>query len=247
MKHEAWKIWDRDASVEQRTFQRVTGELPEMESTKQLVRLVAAAYAPGMRLLDVGCAAGHYYNGLRRIDPDIRYHGIDATAAYIKFAQNHFKDNPNATFEAGDIFALPDKYTQHFDIVFCCNLLLHLPSIQRPLGNLLRVAKKVCIIRTLVAEKTHLSKLLYSDTFDEHGEPADFVFQNTYSYDLLRNTIRSAGPSEIEFIDDEFDADAINEEHRSHGGLQSAVTRVQSGVQIAGSKVFEWKWLRITK
>jgi hypothetical protein len=29
--------------------------------------------------------------------------------------------------------------------------------------------------------------------------------------------------------------------------VQSAVTKVQDGVQIAGSKVFEWKWAHVTK
>lgn len=247
MKAETWRIWNKDSSVEQRTYKRVTGELPEMECAKQLASLVASVHAPGMKLLDVGCAAGHYYNSLRRIDRAIRYHGIDATTAYIEFARRHFKDNPNATFEVGDIFDLPGKYDQGFDIVFCCNLLLHLPSVQIPLANLLRVARKHCIVRTLIGDKTHLSRLLYSDAFDDKGEPTDFVFQNTYSYALIAQAVRAVGPYEIEFIDDEFDAAAINAEHTSYGKLQSAVTRVQDGVQIAGSKVFEWKWVRITK
>jgi len=244
---DAWRVWNRDASVEQRTFQRATGELPEMECTKQLVRLVAPLYSPGMAILDVGCAAGHYYNGLQRIDPGIRYHGIDATAAYIDFARRHFKDHARATFEVGDIFALPATLDARFDIVFCCNLLLHLPSVQVPLANLLRVSRKHCIVRTLIADRTHLSRLLYTDSFDENGEPTDFVYQNTYSHDFIRRIVGDIAPCEIEFIDDEFDAAAINDEHRRYGGLQSAVTRAQSGLQIAGSKVFDWKWVRITK
>jgi hypothetical protein len=55
MSKETWKIWDKDDSVEQRTYKRVTGELPEMECTKQLVNLVSDEYLPGMSVLDVGC------------------------------------------------------------------------------------------------------------------------------------------------------------------------------------------------
>ena len=49
-----WKIWDRDDSVEMRSYKRTTGELPEMESTKQLVQLISDVYQHGMSVLDVG-------------------------------------------------------------------------------------------------------------------------------------------------------------------------------------------------
>jgi SAM-dependent methyltransferase len=244
---DTWKIWNKDDSVEQRTYKRVTGELPEMESTKQLVELVANIYTPGMKVLDVGCAAGHYYNGLSRIDSEIRYHGIDATSAYIEFARKHFKHKPYTTFEVVDIFDLPDKFYRKYDIVFCCNVILHLPSFQVPLKNIITASKKYCIIRTLISGKTHLSKLLYSDSFDENGEPTDFVFQNTYSYKIIEKFICELGDYKIEFIDDKFDARLINDEYRDYSPLQSAVTRVQNDVQIAGSKVLEWKWIKITK
>jgi 2-polyprenyl-3-methyl-5-hydroxy-6-metoxy-1,4-benzoquinol methylase len=247
MTGDTWRIWDRDHSVEQRAYRRATGELPEMECTKQLVELVASIYSPGMTVLDVGCAAGHYYNGLRRVDSSIRYCGVDATSAYIEFARRHFNSSPHATFEIGDIFELPREYGQAFDIVFCCNVLLHLPSIQVPLRNLIRASKRYCIIRTLLSKKTHLSRLLYSDAFDDNGNPTDFVYQNTYSYDLVRKTIAEIGDYKVEFIDDRFDPGAINAEYLSHSDIQSAVTRVQGDLQIAGSKVFEWKWILVTK
>ena len=244
---DTWKIWNKDDSVEQRTYKRVTGELPEMESTKQLVELVTNIYKPGMKVLDVGCAAGHYYNGLSRIDTEIRYNGIDATNAYIKFARKHFKDNPYTTFDVVDIFNLPDKFHGKFDIVFCCNVILHLPGFKVPLKNIITASKEYCLIRTLVSDKTHLSKLLYTDSFDENGEPTNFVFQNTYSYKIIENFVSELGDYKIEFIDDKFDAQSINDEYKDYRTLQSAVTRVQNGVQIAGSKVFEWKWIKITK
>ena len=63
-----WKIWDRDDSVEQRTYKRVKNELPEMECAKQLAKIMSKIYAPEMKVLDMGCAAGHYYNTLNKID-----------------------------------------------------------------------------------------------------------------------------------------------------------------------------------
>lgn len=247
MTKEKSKIWEKDPSVEQRTFKRVTGELQEMESTKQLVDLISDIYHPGMMVLDVGCAAGHYYNGLKRIDSDLEYWGVDATVPYIEFAKKHFKDNRRANFLVGDIFNLPENLTNSFDIVYCCNLILHLPSFQVPIENLIRASKKYCIIRTLVAEKTHLSQFLYTDSFDENGDPSDFVHQNTYSASSIESFISSLGCYKVKFIGDKFDGNQINNEYKEFSGLQSAVTNVRNNVQIAGSKVFEWKWIKIEK
>ena len=246
MSKETWKIWDKDDSVEQRTYKRVTGELPEMECTKQLVSLVSEVYLPSMSILDVGCAAGHYYNGLKKIDAEIKYHGFDATKAYIDFATKHFEDNKNTKFQIADIFELPKNYTQYFDIVFCANVILHLPSMEIPLQNLLGMTRKHLFIRTLISDKTHLSRLLYSDSYDEHGQPTDFVYQNTYSYNYVKKIISAYGNYKVEFIDDIFDSSQINKEHKAYDAVQSAVTRVENGVQIAGSKVFEWQWIKIT-
>lgn len=247
MSKDIWRIWNKDDSVEARTFLRTTGELPEMECTKQLVNLISEVYEPGMKVLDVGCASGHYYNGIRRIDENIGYFGIDATVSYIEFAINYFKDNPNANFEVGDIFDLDNLYNLKFDITYCCNVLLHLPEFREPVRNLLKVTKKTCFIRTLLSDKTHLSKYLYSDQFDEKGEPIDFVYQNTYSYDLFKSHIESLGEFDVEFIDDEFDALSINKEFDDFKEKQGAVTKIQNNIQIAGSKVFEWKWVKIIR
>ena len=247
MEKEIWRIWDKDHSVEQRTFKRVTGELPEMESSKQLVGLISKVYESGMRILDVGCAAGHYYNSVKRVGENVNYYGIDATKAYIEFARDYFKDNPNANFERGDIFNLNDKHKEAFDIVYCCNVILHLPSFQVPIENLLKVSKKYVFVRTLLSNKTHLSKFLYSDQFDSEGTPLDYVHQNTYSFDLFKSHIESLGDYSVEFIEDKFDIENINKEYKNYQQVQDAVTVVQNGVQIAGSKVFEWHWVKVTK
>jgi SAM-dependent methyltransferase len=241
-----WRIWDRDDSVEQRTYERVVGKLPEMECAKQLASLVKDVYQEPMTVLDVGCAGGHYYNSLKKIDDNILYTGFDATKAYIEFAKNHF-DSSKVSFDRQDIFNIDDKYYNSFDIVYCCNVLLHLPNIIKPIENLLNLSKKYCFIRTLVSGHTHLSKYLYSDSFDVNGEPDNFVHENTYSIDYIENLINSHGSYKIEYIEDEYDVKAINKEFLDYDSVQDAVTKSIDGMQIAGSKVFEWKWIKVTK
>ena len=243
-----WKIWNKDSDVEMRSYLRAKKELPEMECTKQLVEIVSTFYKEGDQILDVGCAAGHYYNGLQRIDQNLQFTGVDSTSYYIDQAKKVYKDNKNTTFYTEDIFDLPKTFHNKFDIVYCCNVILHLPSCKVPIHNLLKATKKTCIIRTLISKNTHLSKFLYTDDFDENSEPANFVHQNTYSESYLKNVVNSyADTYKIEFIKDKFNDDKINSEFTDFNDKQSAVTKSLNGIQIAGSKVFEWSWLIVTK
>ena len=81
-----------------------------------------------MRILDFGCASGHYYNSLEKIDKNIDYTGIDSTKDYINFGKKFFKSNKNVKLFKGDIFSLDKNFYKKFDITFCCNVLLHLPE-----------------------------------------------------------------------------------------------------------------------
>jgi len=247
IKKENWRIWNIDKNVEARTFKRVKKQLPEMECAKQLREILGKIYKKKMEVLDIGCASGHYYNSLKKIDKDISYTGMDSTYEYIKFGKRHFRKNKKVNLIQQDIFKINKRYFKKFDITYCCNVLLHLPEIKKPITNLIKTSKKFCILRTLVADKTHLSQFLYSDKFNKNKKPKNFVYQNTYSYDFIKKIIKSCGKYRINFLDDKFNSKNINKEFLSFKKKQSAVTRTFENKQIAGSKVFEWKWVIIKK
>ena len=246
-----WKIWDKDETVELRTFHRTLRKLPEMECAKQLSSLIANIYQKNMTILDVGCASGHYYHSLKNLDIDLIYKGIDSTVKYIEFAKEYFVNNNNVSFDIIDIYNLDKELNQKFDIVFCCNVILHLPTFQKPLVNLINASNKYIFVRTLISDKTHLSKFLHEDDFDQNDKPINFCYQNTYSRSSIEEFINSNkdfnNKIEIEFIEDKYIAENINIEYNNYNELQNAVTNVSNNIQIAGSKVFEWEWLKIKK
>ena len=85
-----WEIWEKNNSIE-RSIKRIQNKLPEMEASKQLSKIVKKIYKKKYSILDFGCAAGHYYNSLKRIDKNINYFGFDVTKAYVSYARKHFK------------------------------------------------------------------------------------------------------------------------------------------------------------
>ena len=77
-----WNIWENKSEIE-RSIQRVKGTLPEMECAKQLSQIVKKIYKKNT-VLDFGCAAGHFYHSLKKIDKNMNYTGFDSTESYIK-------------------------------------------------------------------------------------------------------------------------------------------------------------------
>mgnify|MGYP001422597069 CR=1 FL=1 len=246
-RNDNWEIWQKNSSIE-RSIKRIKKQLPEMEASKQLVKIVKKKYKRGDKILDFGCAAGHFYLSLKKLDNKIHYYGFDTTKDYINYARKHFKNEKNTKFEVQSLFSMSKKYYNKFDIVFCSNVLHHIPSIDIPLKNLIKATKKFCIIRTLVSDNTHLSRFYYNDQVNHKGELNNFQLQNTYSYSLIRKKIKKIGNYKVSFINDVFDGKKINKEftkreRKKYPGL----TRYVDGLQIAGSKVFEFKWIIIQK
>jgi SAM-dependent methyltransferase len=231
-------------------FARATGELPEMESSKAAAQRVAALAKQGDRLLDVGCGVGHYYRSLKeRVPVRLCYTGLDATSYYIERAREAFANDDNAGFVVGDVFAIdfPDRA---FELVMCNNVLVHLPSVVRPLGELCRVARRSVLIRTLVATKSYLVQDVNPGEdgadFDEAGKPFGFHYLNIYGEPYLRRllgTIHRIQNVRFE-CDQEFSPARLADTAAALPAAWDA-TQVAQGMQITGPIMLPWHWITI--
>ena len=239
---EAWQQWRKRPEIEWPLVERARGSLPEMESTKQLVRLVSEVHRPGMRVLDVGCNVGHYLRGLRRLDATLEYTGVDAYEHYIEQARAIFADDHHAHFGVRDVFGrlFPDD---PFDIVFCCNVILHLPDFRSPVRNLLASTREVCFIRMLLGDHTTIVKKAITQDFDDEGNPLNFMYQNTWQSDYFVGFVKQLGWN-VELIPDEFDASVLEREYETV--KKGKGTRIVDGRQADGNIIFNWMWAKIT-
>jgi len=204
---ESWRTWNHDNAYGDVLYRRAVGELPEMESSKAAARRMKPLVGKGDRVLDVGCGAGHYLVSLRReLGVQFDYTGADATAHYLDLAAKAFANDTNARFQQADIFNLPFADCS-YDVVMCNNVLLHLPSIAKPLSELVRVTKKKLLVRMLCGERTFMIRDVWpgDHEFDEQGQPNVFNHYNIYSKSYVSSLLK-AMPEVAEFsIEDDKD------------------------------------------
>ena len=62
-----WSNWDEEKHYGELLYKRATGESEEMNSSRAVAKVIKEFYKPGMKVLDVGCGAGHYLVSLRKI------------------------------------------------------------------------------------------------------------------------------------------------------------------------------------
>lgn len=257
----SWRIWDTEEDYGLLLFKRATGQLPEMESSKAVARIVKRLLPPGGTILDAGCGAGHYLRSLKReIAAPFRYTGLDSTRRYIELAREAWREEPEADFHLGDIFALPFA-DAHFDVVISCNVFLHLPSIKTPLRELVRVARRHVLVRTLVGERSFRIQEVYSpethpksyggdsdeEEFDDDGEPKYFHYYNIYSRSYVEKLLKGIpGVQKFQiYPDTEYDPQNIEAELTSESPPDA--TRIIGGLQINGYILQPWHFIEISK
>lgn len=243
MKYQDWQVWGKRPEQLITLEQRAEGNLPEMESTKQLVKIISEVYKPGMQILDVGCNTGHYLKGIRKIDDKLDYTGVDAYEHYINKAKEIFLNDKFAKFHTRDILE-PLFPSQKFDIVYCCNVILHLPDFRIAMKNLLDVTKNVCIIRTLLGDNTTKVKFAYTQDYNDEGEPLDFCYFNTWKQEFFIDYIKKMGWN-VEIIEDQFNPTILKDEFEKV--KKNSGTNVINEKQVDGNIIFNWVWLIITK
>jgi ubiquinone/menaquinone biosynthesis C-methylase UbiE len=239
-----WKVWDQNKSYGEVLYKRAVGELPEMESSKRIAKEVKKFAISGSTILDVGCGAGHYLRSLRReLGDSFSYVGCDATEHYIALAKKAFAADKNAAFQVSDIFGL-DFDDNSFDLVICNNLLLHLPSIDRPVNELIRVARRRVIIRTLCGERSFRIQDVRPQTdgreFSREGDPVAFYYYNIYSRDYMTYVLSSNPKAKSWEIaaDTDFDKARIEESARDHAANNA--TQIVGDYQVNGYILQPW-------
>ena len=93
---------------------------------------------PGVKILDVGCASGGFFNIMRTLEPTIDYTGIDIAEPSIESARQKY---PEAKFLVTDGLHLPFGDNE-FDLVHCTSVLVVEPRYREILSEMYRVSNR---------------------------------------------------------------------------------------------------------
>jgi ubiquinone/menaquinone biosynthesis C-methylase UbiE len=105
---------------------------------------------PGCSILDLGCAAGGFFNVFSELEPSITYTGIDISKEMVKTARTN---HPEVDFIVSSGSSLPFK-NRSFDVVFCSGAFHMTYDWREILKEGWRVAKKYFVFDVRLIEAT---------------------------------------------------------------------------------------------
>lgn len=171
--------------------------LPVDPALSALVDLVEIHHATGP-ILEVGCGTGRTHEGLMRrlvLRPH-GYVGVDVTPAMVERARARY---PQADFREGDLFDLPFT-DEAFGSVVCTDVLQHLPELDRPVAEMLRVVREHAFLLFWLrkADQPQHAPEVVTLEVPEHGMRARF-YEIAWSDVEVIAACRSAGGRVLDF------------------------------------------------
>jgi ubiquinone/menaquinone biosynthesis C-methylase UbiE len=195
MTQRAWQNWDAPGVVEW-----LDGDWPRLPvdpALSALVDLVEIHHRSGP-ILEVGCGTGRTHEALMRrlvLRPH-GYVGVDVTPAMVERASAHY---PEADLREGDALDLPFAGGA-FGAVVCTDVLQHLPEIDRPIAEMLRVAREhvFLLLRLRKADAPRQRPALVPIEVPEHGVRTS-LYQLARSDEEVIAACRRAGGKVLDF------------------------------------------------
>ena len=171
--------------------------LPVDPALSALVDLVEIHHGTGP-IIEVGCGTGRTHEALMRrlaLRPH-GYVGVDLSPAMVERARARY---PRAEFRAADLYDLPFD-DQAFGSVVCTDVLQHLPELDRPIAEMLRVAREHAFLLFWLrkADVPGSTPELVTVEVPEHGVRAPF-YEIAWSDVEVIAACRTAGGRVLDF------------------------------------------------
>ncbi len=129
---------------------------PTLTWVNQFLDILAPHLKPNTTLNDIGCNVGQFYKGLQERKIKFNYRGFDIEPLYLKEAQKFFPELKNKLFKIDIEKGIPPKA----DISVVSATLEHLEELSPGLDHILSSAKKICLVRTFLGEKSETKMMM---------------------------------------------------------------------------------------
>ncbi|MDR2386915.1 MAG: class I SAM-dependent methyltransferase [Deltaproteobacteria bacterium] len=215
-------IWEHSGALKQLCYRRGLDLEPEMDCAAQGAELLApfinGQKSKRLKLLDIGCAGGHFYHSLNRRNLEVDYHGLDYSPSIVKMAQKAFQElglEPSKIL-LGD---LRDLINFSCDLVAMINVLTFNGDFREPLDRLAETGAQAMVIRDFFGPKTIIT--YERDGFLDEGFNHLKGYWNQWSRSEVSAYLTSLG-YKSSFVTD---------------------ARTQGQTELVVNKAYRWSWL----
>jgi trans-aconitate methyltransferase len=104
-------------------------------------------------VLDVGCGQGALLADVRAEFPAVSVHGADFSSAAVRLAKRQLPDGHFCVFDLEH-----DRLHRQFDVVFCSEVIEHIPNDRAALQNLAAMTRKYLAISTVQGKMRHFER-----------------------------------------------------------------------------------------
>jgi ubiquinone/menaquinone biosynthesis C-methylase UbiE len=216
------------------------------EQVKFFEELVGPYLKEDVSVLDAGCGIGDLLYFLAQLNPNARFTGVDKAEFLIDEARTHFADNPNVTFEAGDINALSKQFgTNSFDISVCKQTLSWLPAYAQPVEELMAVTRRAVFISSLFYDGRIDFETRVREYTTDAGREGYNAFYNVYSFPIFREFCLERGAKDVVGFDFNIGIDLPRPANPDRMGTYTVLLQSGERLQISGALLMPWKIVRV--
>jgi SAM-dependent methyltransferase len=214
-------IWERSQGLLELVYARGLDQVPEMDAAAQGAELLAPfikSASPKPRLLDVGCAGGHFYHSLKKRGLEVDYYGLDYSPKMVAQAQKALAQlglDPRRII----LGAIADLSGFSFELGILINTLTFCPDFREPLDRLVDTGLTALVIRDNFGPKTVIR--WETDGYLDEGYNHLKGYWNQWSVAEVREFLGSRGFETREVMD----------------------RRTQGQVEMVVDKPYYWSWL----
>ena len=216
------------------------------EQVKFFEELIEPYLENDSMVLDACCGIGDLLYFLAQLNPNARFLGVDKAEFLIDEARTHFADNPNVTFEAGDIYALADQFgKKSFDLSVCKQTLSWLPSYEKPVEELMSVTRRAIFISSLFYDGRIDFETRVREYTTDAGRDGYNAFYNVYSFPVFREFCFQRGAKDVVGFNFNIDIDLPRPANPDRMGTYTVQLQSGERLQISGALLMPWKIVRI--
>jgi len=218
-----WEHWQEDGIAEaiDRYWSEDPGGYEAIHRTILSELVKSYLISPIEKVLEVGCGSGLIFE---RLVPELmvnsNYLGVDNSLNMIDIARKRF---PTGQFMYGDAYSLPFP-SDSFNVTLCFEVLSHLPDIQKPINELLRLSSRLTIFTVWISPKDEII------TLPEEILGKKFLHK-CYTQEEILKSIQLAAKDdpyriELRILSDKCWAFVIIKEREQHGKIQKGQLKI---------------------